>query len=293
MILSSKTFIPHNYEHFSQVKVFPSEIPEAFYNKTCKEYEQVSDVITNRIIYESDGLKVTGISAFPAKTEDKKHPIFIYNRGGNREFGKLTVLLIMRSVIPFARAGYIVYASNYRGNDGGEGADEFGGADVNDVFNLIETAKQNPAWDGKNIFMLGHSRGGMMTYMSLRKSKTINAAVSIAGVADIAQSGIERPEMEEQIYKKLIIVPEDKREQAYIDRSACEWANEINVPLLLLHGTTDDRVHINHSLELAKKLSVFDKTHELVIYEGGNHALLRQWSEVLEKSLNWFESYRK
>ena len=292
MILSSETFIPHNLEHFSQVKVFPSELPEAFYNKICKEYEQVGDVVTQRIIYESDGLKVTGISAFPTQTENKKHPIFIYNRGGNREFGKLTVLSVMRSILPFARAGYIAYASNYRGNDSGEGADEFGGADVNDVLNLIEIAKQNPAWDGKNIFMLGHSRGGMMTYMSLRKNKFINVAISIAGVSDIAQSGIDRPEMEE-VYKKLVVAAYNERKQAYIDRSACEWANEIDTPLLLLHGTADDRVNIDHSLELAKKLSEFDKPHELVIYEGGNHALLSQWSEVLEKSLNWFESYRK
>ncbi len=293
MILSSKKFIPHELAHLTNAKVFPSPLPDSFYDKICKEYEQVKDVITNRIIYESDSLKVTGISSFPVKTENKKHPILIYNRGGNREYGKLTVLSVMRSMIPFSRAGYLVYASNYRGNDGGEGADEFGGSDVDDVLNLIEISKQNPDWDGKNIFMLGHSRGGMMTYMSIRKNKAINAATSIAGISNLFQSGLDRPEMENNIYRKLIVVDDDKRKQAYFDRSACYWANEIDTPLLFLHGTADDRVDINHSIELTKKLEIFDKKHELVIYEGGNHALLHHWSEVLEKSLNWFESYRK
>lgn len=292
MLLSEK-FIPHHHSHFKEVRVFPSEIPEAFYSKVCKEYEQVEDIACERIIYQSNGLKVTGISALPLHSEKQKHPIMIYNRGGNREFGKLTVLSVMRSLIPFSRIGYLVYASNYRGNDGGEGADEFGGADVGDVMNLIEIAKQDPAWDGRNIFMLGHSRGGMMTYISLRKNKEINAAISIAGVSDIFQSGIERPEMENNIYSKLIASTDESRAQAYIERSACHWADEIDSPLLLMHGTSDERVDVSHSTKLAEKLSGFNKEYNLILYENGNHALLRHWSEVLDESKKWFESYRK
>ncbi|MEQ1789289.1 MAG: hypothetical protein ABL857_02480, partial [Rickettsiales bacterium] len=158
--MKNEHFIPHTLAHLTEIRTFPSPLPEAFYNKICKEYEDINDAKTNRIIYNSDGLKVTGISCLPSQITEKKHPIMIYNRGGNREYGKLTVLSVMRSMLPFARAGYLVFASNYRGNDGGEGSDEFGGAEVNDILNLLEIAKTNPAWDGKNIFMLGQSRGG-------------------------------------------------------------------------------------------------------------------------------------
>jgi len=285
-------FIPHPLSHLTAVRAFPNPLPEAFYDKICKEYEAVTDVIASRIIYESDGLQVTGISCLPAKTEPKKHQILIYNRGGNREYGMLTVLSVMRSMLPFARAGYLVYASNYRGNDGGEGVEEFGGADVKDVLNLLEIAKQNPNWDGKNVFMLGHSRGGMMTYLSLRRDKTINAAVSIAGVADIWNSIKDRPELEEKVYKQLIVADDANREQAYKNRSAVCWAEEISAPLLLLHGTADEAVSIEHSNRLAEKLTSLGKPHELVIYEGGNHALLRYWDAVITKCLSWFGSYR-
>jgi dipeptidyl aminopeptidase/acylaminoacyl peptidase len=285
-------FTPHPLSHLTLVRAFPNPLPEAFYDKICKEYEAASDAISSRIIYESDGFKVTGISCLPAQTSPKKHPILIYNRGGNREYGMLTVLAVMRSMLPFARAGYLVYASNYRGNDGGEGAEEFGGADVNDVLNLLEIAKQNPDWDGKNVFMLGHSRGGMMTYLSLRRDKTINAAVSIAGVADIWSSIKDRPELEKKVYKKLIIADDAHREQEYKNRSAVCWAEEISAPLLLLHGTADEAVSISHSTRLAEKLTSLGKEHELVIYEGGNHALLRYWDAVIAKCLSWFEGYR-
>ena len=292
MIISSSKFIPHTLEHLTAIRAFPSPLPEAFYNKICNEYEAAHEAVTSRIVYKSDDLQVTGITCFPAHSEAKKHPILIYNRGGNREYGKLTVLAVMRSMLPFARAGYLVYASNYRGNDGGEGQEEFGGADVNDVLNLLEIAKKNPNWDGKNIFMLGHSRGGMMTYIALRKNPNINAAISIAGVADILGVIKERPELEEKVYKQLIIVDDAHREQAYKERSAVCWADEINTPLLLLHGTADEAVGLNHSVALAEKLAELGKPHELVIYEGGNHALLRHWDSVLEKSFSWFEGYK-
>lgn len=291
MIISSEKFIPHSLQNLTEAGVFASPLPEVFYDKICREYAEVDDVAVNRIVYESDGLKVTGISAAPAKLSHKPHPVFIYNRGGNREFGRLTVLAVMRTLVPFARAGYMVYASNYRGNDGGEGMEEFGGADVDDVLNLMEAAKENPAWDGKNIFMQGHSRGGMMTYMSLRRNKSITAAISIAGVSDLGQSGVERPGMEENVYSKLIRVQESGREQAYKDRSAICWADEIDTPLLLLHGDADERVDVSHSIKLAGKLEEYGKEHELVVYKGGNHALLRFWDDVTAKSLGWFTKY--
>ncbi len=293
MIISSEPFIPHTLKELEEARVFPSPLPEDFYSKMCSDYAQVTDVVTSRIVYESDGLKVTGISALPVKTETGKHPIVIYNRGGNREFGRLTVLSVMRALHPFAHAGYLVYASNYRGNDGGEGTEEFGGADVNDVLNLIEIAKQNPAWDGKNIFMQGHSRGGMMTYVCLRRNKAITAAISIAGVSDLISSGIARPEIEKYVQRELIKVPENEREEAYKVRSAIFWADEIDTPLLLLHGDADDRVDVSHSINLAKKLEEAGKEHNLVIYEGGNHFLLRQRDDVWERSLNWFKGHRK
>lgn len=293
MIIHSKKFIPHPLAYFSQVRVFPSPLPEMFYTKICKEYEEIVDAVTSRIIYKSDDLEVTGISCFPTQTENEKHPILIYNRGGNREYGSLTVLSVMRSMLPFAREGYLVYASNYRGNDGGEGEDEFGGGDVNDVFNLLEIAKNNPAWDRKNIFILGHSRGGMMTYMMLRKNKTITAAISIAGVADLEKAGIARPEMIEKVYRQTIPDYDKNPKQALLSRSAIYWADEIETPILLLHGTADEAVDLSNSQKLAEKLSEYNKRHELVIYENGNHALLRHWDNVLEKSKNWCENYKK
>jgi dipeptidyl aminopeptidase/acylaminoacyl peptidase len=285
-IISSETFIPHTLAHLTEKRVFPQPLPEVFYAKLETEYAEINDVDTQAITYESDGLRVTGLTCFPKNQPAAQLPILIYNRGGNREYGKLTLLSVMRSMVPFARAGYLVYASNYRGNGGGEGQEEFGGADVNDIVNLAAIAKTHPGWDGRNLFLIGHSRGGMMTALALKAGLAANAAVAIAGISD-AREFMDRKTMVENVFKKRIPGYEFNPQAALEARSPVCWPEAISAPLLLIHGDADKDVPPTHSTRLAVALARLQKPHELVIYEGGNHALLRHWDSVLERCLGW------
>jgi dipeptidyl aminopeptidase/acylaminoacyl peptidase len=96
-----------------------------------------------RITYLSDGLKVTGFLAEPK--EKGKYPCIIANRGGNRAFAQWDTLRMALYLGRMSTWGYVVIASQYRGNDGGEGQEEFGGKDVNDVLNLIPALKAGAA----------------------------------------------------------------------------------------------------------------------------------------------------
>lgn len=284
-------FIPHPYSALAGV-FSPGSMPEAAYLQAVGKYEAAGDIITRRITYTSDGLRVTGLMVTPARLTEAGHPLLIYNRGGNREYGKLTAHQVMRSFAPFARVGYLVFGSNYRGNDGGEGREEFGGADVHDVLALLVLAKEHSAWDGRNVYMLGHSRGGMMTYLAMKQGAALNAAVSIAGMSDMFACVAERPDMSD-IFTRLIVGDAAQREALYRERSAVLWPQQITAPLLLLHGDADNRVSVSHSIRLAAALAASDKPHELVVYEGGNHALLRHWDRALEACLSWFARYRQ
>jgi len=70
--------------------------------------------------------------------ETGNYPCVIYNRGGNRDFGGLLVAHGAITLGKLAKEGYVVIASQYRGNGGSEGQEEFGGKDVNDLFILDE-----------------------------------------------------------------------------------------------------------------------------------------------------------
>lgn len=290
-MLEESPFIPHEYSSLLSPSAFPQgAVPEAAYAKLVQQYQQIDDVSVRRIAYRNDGLRITGLMSLPPEAKPGAHPLVIYNRGGNREYGKLTVLNALRELIPLARAGYAVFASNYRGNDGGEGRDEFGGAEVSDVLALLEIARARPEFDGKNAFLLGHSRGGMMTCLALKHGAKVRAAVSIAGIADLAAAARERPEVEKSVLSQLI--NDESREEALRARSAAEWPEKISAPLLLLHGDADDKVDVSHSQKLAAALAQTGKPHRLHIYPGGGHALRRDWPDVLSRVTGWFEAHR-
>jgi dipeptidyl aminopeptidase/acylaminoacyl peptidase len=91
-----------------------------------------------------------------------------------------------------------VIASCYREND------EFGGKNINDVLNLTKTVKELKKGDSERIEIFGWSRGGMMTYLALKKSDVIKTAVIGNGPTDLAQLIIERPKMETEVCALLI-----------------------------------------------------------------------------------------
>lgn len=165
------------------------------------------DSLTNatalqQFTYVSDGLKVKGFVAQP--TASSKYPVIIYCRGGNREFGQLNAFewFFMRQM---AAWGYVVVGSQYRGCCGSEGRDEFGGADVHDVLNLLPALNQILNADTARIGIWGWSRGGMMVYQALKASKRFKAAVVGAGAANLYNNITARKDsFEHYVYAQLI-----------------------------------------------------------------------------------------
>ena len=246
-----------------------------------------------RIKYLSDGLKVVGYIWKPKKTNGKKLPIIIYNRGGNREFGKLTPWM-REGFYYFLEQGFVVVGSQYRGNDGGEGKEEFGGAEVNDILNLIPLAKSLGYVDMNNVFLFGHSRGGMMTYLALKNNIAVNAAATTGGLADVIAGGKNRSDLEKTVYAELIPGFDKRPEELMRERSATYFADKINTPLLILQGNADWRADTgNQALALAQKLQSLGKTYELGVYAGDDHRLTLNRADSDRRIVAWFKKYMK
>lgn len=235
--------------------------------------------------YLSDGLKVVGFIVVP-KVRDKKLPVLIFNRGGNREYGSISDRdLAYLSYL--ASKGYVVLASQYRGNDGGEGRESFGGSDVNDVMNLIPLAKSLEFSDPDRIVMLGYSRGGMMTYLAIKKGAKIRAAAVVGGITDIEQTYRERETGMKRVIEELV----GTKKSDWRDRSAYYFAEKINVPVLILHGEDDSRVKVTQAKKLAEKLRELGKEYELVVFPKGDHGLSTHKSERNAKIFAFFAKH--
>lgn len=292
--LSRTAFEPPPYAEMAARNALMRGTTEASYNASVANLRALRESMqVSAITYESDGLRVTGMEVLPAHAEGETLPLMIYNRGGSGDYGMLSAGQVTALMAPFAsalRAG--VLASNYRGNGGSEGREEFGGADVRDVLALLALGKQQPWWDGKNVFMLGWSRGGMMTYRALQEGAVVNAAAVGAGIADLALCLDEQPDMEELCHRRIPHFAQ-QREAALAARSAVCWPEMLHAPLLLLHGDADDRVSATHARRLHTLLVERGHAVKYVEYAGGDHALKRHWKQWVAETVAWFTQHRR
>ena len=258
-----------------------------------EEYQYVNSIDVYGITYLSDGLKINGFMAKPKKAG--KYPCVIYNRGGNREFGALKVAHGALTMGRIAKEGYVVIASQYRGNGGSEGKEEFGGEEVNDIVILQEVLKEVEAADPEKIGMYGWSRGGMMTFLALTKTDKIKAAAVGGALSDSYEMINDRPEMETNVLAELVPDYENNKESELDKRSAINWVDQFSkdVPILMLHGNADWRVKPEQSLRLAMEFEKYRIPYRLIMFEGSDHGISEHKEEVNQQVIHWFDRYLK
>lgn len=244
-----------------------------------------------KITYRSDSLRVKGYLAVPKS--GGRLPCVIDNRGGNRDYSQWTDARAISRLGRIAAWGYVVVASQYRGVDGGDGVEEFGGRDVNDVLNLIPLLATHPRADTTRIGMYGWSRGGMMTYLALTRTDRIRAAIIGAGMADLSDMIRRRPEMETEVVAQLVPGFATRRDEALAERSAVRWPERLApaTPILLLQGSADWRVDPGQALTMTARLYALRRPVRLVFFEGGDHGLTEFQAEVDRLTHDWLDRY--
>lgn len=255
-------------------------------NELHSDFEHLKNVDFYFITYESDQQIIKGLLIEPKK--EGKYPVVIFNRGGNRDFGQLTVATLIMYTSKLAEQGYVIIGSNYREKD------EFGGAEINDVLNLTETVKEIEKADSNCIGMFGWSRGGMMTYLALQKSDKIKTAIVGNGASDLFETAKFRPEMETKVFAECIPDYWNHKESELKKRSAMYWADELdkNSSLLIVCGTNDKRVNPEQAYKIAHKLEEIKYDFELIKFET-DHYFSKYKTELNDLVIKWFNTRLK
>lgn len=261
--------------------------------KLIEAYSYVDSIDIYSMVYDSDSLMVTGFMVRPKKAGS--YPCVIYNRGGNRDFGQLLVGTAVQQMGMIASQGYVVIASNYRGNSNSEGKEAFGGSDANDILNLIPALSQVAFADTSRIGMFGVSRGGMMSYLALKETCNIDAVVVLGGVSDLLIMKEKRPDMESHVFEALIPNYKDSADVELTRRSATYWTDEMcpTTPILFMHGSKDEACDISMAHKLHKALEENQSPHLFVEFQNDNHGCVKHQKEVSEYLANWFNKYLK
>ena len=246
-----------------------------------------SKICVLKFIYKSGECDVICFVAYSRKLDvSKKNKVVICLRGGSRDFGLIDPTTIFSKTNYFGwfpQANYITFYTQYRGNGGGTGIDEFGGKDLSDVKVLYKIIKKISFCDSKNVGIMGWSRGAQMIYQLLKTEKWIKSAICIAGATNHLRMIEEnfRPEWKEHLIKMFGgSLLEIKK------RSAIFWYKKIKkIPILIIHGTADKQVDVRDSIDLHKKLI---KT-KLILFKNDDHSLTLNREKAKKTSIFWFK----
>lgn len=292
LLLSRENFIPHPYETIRE-GVLPTVVEESIYQGWVRKFERNDGMLTERLFYQSGQYRVTSLYLRPEENREGGYPLILFNRGGRNQYGMINVLTINNLLAPLIDREYLILASQYRGVDGSEGEDEFGGREVEDITALAQVASELPEWDGRNIYMFGWSRGGMMTLLALKNGLKVNAIALGAPLIDLTLSTGEQQKREAWL-QRVLPNYEQEGHAALEARSAPYWMNQLQqTPTLLMHGDADKDVSVIHSRQFSQKLKQQNTDCKLIEYEGGNHYLNRQRNEVMLEVDAWFTYYRQ
>lgn len=257
---------------------------------SAPDFARFSAVQMFEIGYASDGLRIKGFMALPPANDSGSYPGIVFNRGGHGPRGALSAVSAFAYAGLYASWGYVTVASNYRGQGGSEGTEQWGGDDVQDAMNLLPLLSSLGYVDMSRLGLVGGSRGGMMALMMLRTSDAFRAAVTIG-----APTALHEARSDESIRSTVsLFIPKDHSMDAELrKRSATCWSSELcpTTPLLILHGTGDKRVHPSHALKLATALQEHHHPYKLVMYDNADHILAGRRDESTADLRAWLDMY--
>ena len=238
----------------------------------AKEYRDVlANIVTYRVLYVVDNCVVSAYISLPNDYEEHKYPLVIYNRGGNGNFSAMNA---DATAIYASALNCVVIASNYREATPGTGFDEFGGADVNDVVFWIDLVPELGFVDRESVYMIGESRGGMQTCLALLNDDKhiIKAAACISGVYDVTGIFNSRTDMQNMLIRRIGGTPDELPDE-YEKRSAINFAENINTPLIIIHSVDDTQVPYDQATRFVAVLEERGKTVKFETRNDGYHSI--------------------
>lgn len=202
-----------------------------------------------------------------------------------------------KSAEVFAKNGFITIAPDFLGYAGS-------GPETNNVFearfqtyttvlDLFASLQSIEKWDGKNIFIWGHSNGGQIALTILEITgndypTTLWAPVSKPFPFSILAYTDEASDSGKYLRGQLAKFEQDYDTDLY---SIHKYLNKINTPIQINQGTADISVPYWWSKEFVKNLKDLKKEVLLNLYPGADHNLLPFWNQAVASDLLFFKKH--
>ncbi|HSW97073.1 MAG TPA: alpha/beta fold hydrolase [Candidatus Saccharimonadales bacterium] len=262
------------------------------------------------VSYKSDGLKIYGLLTVPTGKKPKGGwPVILFNHGYIPPASYSTLSSYQSMVAPLARAGYIVFKPDYRGNGNSKGTptQPYITPDyVTDSMNALSSIKEYNDANPEKIGVIGHSMGGNITLHEIVLTHDIKAAEFLAGVvgteSDLANwwshryadHSIVGNDLDTYyVFEKMI------QDNGAPDANPTFWnaldptkfVDFITAPVQIQVGAADEDVPVNFSSTLTDVLTQKGKVVDYHVYPGANHNLVPDTTVVMNTSVAFFNHY--
>lgn len=204
----------------------------------------------------------------------KKYPVLLYQYSGP---GSQMVKNSWHSYNDYwhyllAEKGYIIACIDGRGT-GSKGASfkkttqlQLGKLEAEDQIAFAKYLGNLDYINKKRIGIWGWSFGGFTTLNAILKDNTVfKSAISVAPVTHWG--------FYDTIYTERFLTTPKENPKGYNNNSPITLAQNLNCPLLLVHGGADDNVHLQNSLQMSAEFVKFNKPFDQEIYTNKNHGI--------------------
>ena len=153
-----------------------------------------------------------------------------------------------------------------------------------DLRGAARWAADLPYVDPSRIGIAGWSFGGYATLMSISdKTSPFACAVAIAPVTDWR--------FYDTIYTERYMLTPKQNAQGYKESAPLNHISEMNIPLLMIHGTADDNVHLMNTMQYVSVMQSYGRFCDMWLYPNMNHSIYGCNSRlnVYSKMLDYFD----
>jgi dipeptidyl aminopeptidase/acylaminoacyl peptidase len=174
---------------------------------------------------------------------------------------------------PFARAGFVLFMPRLRGENGNPGTYESFLGEADDAVAAGRFVAALPGVDGANVFVAGHSAGGVLTCLAAMLPSPYKAAAALDGSVDMAGWAAGSPEA---------LVPYDRTDPREVRvRNPLAFAASLRCPLRLYAGEATREVNG----PLAERAKRAGKDCALVAVRGGHQEMV---APAVRLAIAWF-----
>jgi dipeptidyl-peptidase 4 len=153
--------------------------------------------------------------------------------------------------------------------------------EIEDYMDATSWLRSQPWADSSKICITGGSYGGYVTCMAL----TYGASVFTHGMANFAVTDWR---LYDSHYTERFMDSPQENPEGYRITSPLNYVDRYKGMMRIVHGTMDDNVHMQNSIQLVDTLENLNKHFEFMVYPGERHG----WRTSIKNRHSDNESYR-